>query len=107
MCRECINDDPEPLRCAAQPSELQNAPDFELTNELKGLQVRMASLYIHQMKRGGIIDSSAEDSAVIAIQSEDPNEGVSTIKILASELHGLTYIIFNCSRRENRKTQLK
>lgn len=71
------------LRYARQPCELQNAPDFELTNELKGLQARMANLYMHQKKRGGIIDSNAEDAAVISIQSDDPNEAVSIIFVIS------------------------
>lgn len=76
MCREPISKDAEPLRDAAQPVELQNAPDFELTAEMKTLQVRMANLYMHQMKRGGIIDSNADESNVISIQSEDAREEV-------------------------------
>lgn len=61
------------MRDAEQPLELQNAPDFTLTSDLKTLQARMADLYIHQMKRGGIIDASSDDarSNVISIQSEN------------------------------------
>lgn len=79
VCREPISKDTEPLRDAAQPVEVQNAPDFELTAEMKTLQVRMASLYMHQMKRGGIIDSNGEESNVISIQSEDAREEVIAI----------------------------
>lgn len=64
------------MRDARQPIELQNAPDFELTSDLKSLQVRMANLYMHQMQRGGIIDSNADDTNVISIQSEDATEQV-------------------------------
>lgn len=43
----------------------------------------MANLYMHQKKRGGIIDSNAEDAAVISIQSDDPNEAVSIIFVIS------------------------
>lgn len=76
VCREPISKDTDPLRDAAQPIELQNAPDFRLTSDLKSLQVRMANLYMHQMQRGGIIDSNADESNVISIQSEDAGEQV-------------------------------
>lgn len=66
-----------------QPSELQNASDFELTNDLKSLQVHMANLFLHQKKRGGIIDLDAEESNVISIQSEDANETVSFLFVLS------------------------
>lgn len=77
VCREPIDDDPEPLRAASPPCELKNAPDFELTSELKGLQVKMANLYMHQKQRGGIIDLNADDSNVISIDSEENQRAVS------------------------------
>lgn len=80
VCREPIDDDSEPLRAASPPCELQNAPDFELTSDLKGLQARMADLYMHQKQRGGIIDLNAEDSNVISIDSEE-NQGAVSIQI--------------------------
>lgn len=83
VCRELISKDAEPLRDANQPLELQNAPDFHLTTELKSLQVRMANLYIHQMQRGGIIDSSADESNVISIQSEETGGEVSMSQLFA------------------------
>lgn len=81
VCRELISKDADPLRDANQPLELQNAPDFHLTTELKSLQVRMANLYIHQMQRGGIIDSSADESNVISIQSEETGGEVSMTQL--------------------------
>lgn len=48
-----------------------NAPVFELTSELKGLQEKMTNLFMRQKSRGGIIDLNAEDSNVISIDSED------------------------------------
>lgn len=80
VCRESIDDDPEPLRTASPPCELQNAPDFELTSDLKGLQARMANLYMHQKQRGGIIDLNAEDSNVISIDSGEDQGAVSTFQ---------------------------
>lgn len=64
------------MRNATPPSELQNAPEFELTSDLKGLQARMANLFMHQKKRGGIIDLNADDSNVISIDSEENNQMV-------------------------------
>lgn len=82
MCREPISKNAEALRTAEQPLELQNAPDFKLTSDLKSLQVHMANLYMHQMKRGGIIDANSNESNVISIQNEDENEEVSLKVIL-------------------------
>lgn len=48
-----------------------NAPVFEVTNELKGLQERMSNLFMHQKSRGGIIDLDAEENNVISIDSDD------------------------------------
>lgn len=66
-----IDDDIEPLSQCHAPNELLNAPIFELTTELKGLQERMTNLFMRQKSRGGIIDLNAEDSNVISIDSED------------------------------------
>lgn len=82
VCREIINNDPEPLRNATPPSELQNAPDFELTNELKHLQERMASLYVHQKMKGGIIDLDAAEPNVISIDSDENRGAVNLIEFL-------------------------
>lgn len=79
VCREIINDNSEQLRDASPPLDLQSAPDFELTDELKGLQERMAHLYVHQKKKGGIIDLNAEDANVISIDSEESRGAVSVL----------------------------
>lgn len=76
VCREPINNDAIALEQAQPPTELENAPAFELTNDLKGLQVRMANLFMHQKKRGGIIDLKADESNVISIDDEDSREEV-------------------------------
>lgn len=76
VCRDPINYDIEPLRKAKPPTELKNAPKFELTDELKELQARMSNLFMQQKKRGGIIDLDAAENNVISIESEEPVESV-------------------------------
>lgn len=71
VCREPINNDVTALENAEPPSELENAPEFELTSDLKGLQARMADLFMHQQQRGGIINLNAEESNVISIDDEE------------------------------------
>lgn len=70
VCRENIKDETDSLRCAMPPSDLQNAPDFQPTPELRELQQRMCSLFLHQKSRGAIIDSEAEVGAVLSIETE-------------------------------------
>lgn len=71
VCREAISMSLEPLQAARPPAELENAPTFQLTDELKVMQSRMADLYLHQKSRGGIIDADgAEACSVISIDSE-------------------------------------
>lgn len=77
MCRESINNEVEPLRQSQPPIELQNAPTFHLTNELKMLQTKMTNLFMHQKCRGGIIDVDAEENNVISIDSEEHGNEVS------------------------------
>ena len=60
-----------PLRESKPPTELENAPKFEVTNELKLLQAKMSNLFMHQKLRGGIIDVEADESNVISIDNED------------------------------------
>ncbi|KAL9919235.1 E3 ubiquitin-protein ligase RNF25 [Glossina fuscipes fuscipes] len=71
VCREPIKDDSDSLRCAMPPSELENAPDFRPTQELRQLQQRMSALFLQQKSRGAIIDIEAESGAVISIESEE------------------------------------
>ncbi|XP_055373060.1 E3 ubiquitin-protein ligase RNF25 [Condylostylus longicornis] len=71
VCREKIPDNVDALRDAKPPSELENAPDFELTKDLKELQQRMSNLFLRQKSRGAIIDISAEEKNVISIETED------------------------------------
>lgn len=61
----------EPLRQAKPPTELKNAPKFEVTNELKVLQAKMNNLFMHQKSRGGIIDVDADEQNVITIDEEN------------------------------------
>ncbi|KFB49685.1 AGAP012333-PA-like protein [Anopheles sinensis] len=73
VCREPIEVDVEPLMRCRPPAERENAPRFQLTDELKSLQAQMNRLFMHQKRRGGIIDLDAEESNVIAIETEPPN----------------------------------
>lgn len=58
------------LQCPA-PTQVLNAPVFEVTSELRSLQERMSNLFMHQQSRGGIIDLHAEENNVISIESDD------------------------------------
>uniref|UniRef100_A0A182JIR8 Uncharacterized protein n=1 Tax=Anopheles atroparvus TaxID=41427 RepID=A0A182JIR8_ANOAO len=78
VCREPIEVDVEPLMRCRPPAERENAPRFRLTDELKSLQAQMNRLYMHQKRRGGIIDLDADESNVIAIETEPPNGEVGT-----------------------------
>lgn len=72
VCREIIRDESDSLKCAMPPAELQNAPEFQLTDELKELQRKMTSLFLHQKSRGAIIDLDAESGGgVISIETEE------------------------------------
>ncbi|KAH8418699.1 hypothetical protein KR222_011700, partial [Zaprionus bogoriensis] len=71
VCREHITDETDSLKCAMPPSELENAPDFMVTQELRRMQQRMSQLYLQQKSRGAIIDVEAEGGAVIAIETEE------------------------------------
>ncbi|XP_055676928.1 E3 ubiquitin-protein ligase RNF25 [Lutzomyia longipalpis] len=72
VCRESISDDvEEPLGCAQPPMELENAPHFQLTDEIRELQAKMAELFLRQKIRGGIIDVDADEGNVISIDNDD------------------------------------
>ncbi|XP_037033584.1 E3 ubiquitin-protein ligase RNF25 [Bradysia coprophila] len=71
VCREVIDNDVQPLSQCRPPNELLQAPLFEVTTELRGLQEKMSNLFMRQKSRGGIIDLNAEDNNVISIDSED------------------------------------
>jgi len=62
VCRESLSCQLDRLSLAAPPRDVQDALNFELTEELKNLQRQMASLFIYQQKRGGIIDLEAEEN---------------------------------------------
>lgn len=71
VCRERIKDEEDSLGCAMPPLELEKAPEFKLTRELRDLQHRMSALFLKQKNKGGIIDVDAESGTVISIESED------------------------------------
>lgn len=70
VCRELIEVDVEGLKQARPPQELENAPDFCLTEELKALQAEMSKLFLKQKEKGGIIDVSADEKNLLAIDPE-------------------------------------
>lgn len=88
VCREPIDYDVEPLRKSKPPTELKNAPKFELTAELKGLQARMSNLFLHQKRRGGIIDLDAAEANVISIDTEE-SSGEHSVSFIKLHLFGL------------------
>lgn len=71
VCREAIFNDVEPLLKSIPPIELENAPKFELTDDLIQLQNKMAGLFLHQRHRGGIINLEEEENNVISIETEE------------------------------------
>lgn len=92
MCREVINCDVDALGSAPPPKELLAARQFELTEELRELQQRMAVLFQHQQSRGGIIDVDADSSKLLLLTSED---GASAVGPLLFKLldHALIFIL--------------
>lgn len=76
---------------------------------MKTLQVRMANLYIHQMKRGGIIDSNGDESNVISIQSEDVREEVIIVilSISLSFIENFNLIFLLQQPRKSKKSSNK
>lgn len=81
VCRESINDNIDPLKNANPPTELENAPTFQLTSELKKMQNKMADLFLRQKSRGGIIDLDAVDNNIILLEDEeDINEAKNNIE---------------------------
>ncbi|XP_050080644.1 E3 ubiquitin-protein ligase RNF25 [Anopheles maculipalpis] len=77
VCREPIDVEVEPLMRCRPPTERENAPKFQVTDELKSLQAQMNRLFMHQKRRGGIIDLDAEEGNVIAIETESLNREIS------------------------------
>uniref|UniRef100_A0A182Y1N9 Uncharacterized protein n=1 Tax=Anopheles stephensi TaxID=30069 RepID=A0A182Y1N9_ANOST len=86
VCREPIDVEVEPLMRCRPPTERENAPKFQVTDELKSLQAQMNRLFMHQKRRGGIIDLEAEEGNVIAIETESPNGEAQTMLRLAPVL---------------------
>lgn len=57
----------ERLAQAPPPHEVAAANNFELTDELRSLQRKMAALYLRQQSKGGIIDLEAEESKLLLV----------------------------------------
>lgn len=73
MCREPITCDLKELQTAGPPKELENAQQFELTSELRKLQMQMQDLFIYQKNRGGIIDVDAEENKLLLVTNSTEN----------------------------------
>lgn len=89
VCREPIEDCSESLKNSEPPAELNNAPEFELSEDLRQLQLKMASLFLIQKSKGAIIDVDAENSGnLISIQTEEEARLELERKKAASETNG-------------------
>uniref|UniRef100_A0A6M2DJW8 Putative e3 ubiquitin-protein ligase rnf25 copidosoma floridanum n=1 Tax=Xenopsylla cheopis TaxID=163159 RepID=A0A6M2DJW8_XENCH len=81
VCREHIDCDLKTLLLATPPLEVEQAQNFELTAELRALQVKMSELYLHQQMKGGIIDIEAEQNKLLLTtgtqEEEDENNQIS------------------------------
>ncbi|XP_033225455.1 E3 ubiquitin-protein ligase RNF25 isoform X2 [Belonocnema kinseyi] len=80
VCREPISCDFGKLNSAPPPVEAEKDTEFSLTEELRELQKKMTVLYLHQQKRGGIIDLEAEGVKML-VRTED--ESVSAAEELS------------------------
>lgn len=78
MCREPISCELKELETAAPPKELDSAQKFEITSDLRKLQMQMRDLYIYQKSRGGIIDVDAEENKRLLITNASENNTFQT-----------------------------
>lgn len=74
VCREPISYDMNMLSSAPPPQDVENARQFELDDELRDLQQKMAALFSYQKSRGGIIDPEAEDSKLLLVTNTPTEE---------------------------------
>lgn len=58
----------EALSGALPPVDRETARNFEMDEQLKSLQQKMAALFRHQQSRGGIIDPDADDSKLLVTE---------------------------------------
>lgn len=70
----------ELLSAASPPLDVENAKHFELNDELRSLQERMAALFTHQKERGGIIDPEAEESKLLLV-TDTPEVSISYFEL--------------------------
>ncbi|XP_066597677.1 E3 ubiquitin-protein ligase RNF25 isoform X2 [Prorops nasuta] len=75
VCRESINCDVETMWSAPPPIDVETATDFSVTAELRELQKQMATLYLRQQQRGGIIDPEAEGVKMLVRTEDDTASG--------------------------------
>uniref|UniRef100_A0A1B6CUG0 RWD domain-containing protein n=1 Tax=Clastoptera arizonana TaxID=38151 RepID=A0A1B6CUG0_9HEMI len=67
VCRAPLAYDLKELSSAPPPLDVEEAPNFVPSQELRHLQQQMASLFLHQQQRGGIIQ---EDNRLILLSDE-------------------------------------
>lgn len=60
--------DMDTLSSALPPVDRESARKFEIDDQLKTLQQKMAALFRHQQSRGGIIDPEADDSKLLVTE---------------------------------------
>jgi E3 ubiquitin-protein ligase RNF25 len=70
------------LSSATPPLDVENARQFELSDELRSLQRQMAALFNHQKRRGGIIDPEAEDSKLLLVTDRTVSGTLVVVKCL-------------------------
>lgn len=61
------------MKTSLPPKDLENAQNFEVTNDLRMLQAKMKELFIYQKKRGGIIDIEAQENKLLLITESNEN----------------------------------
>ncbi|CAH0547585.1 unnamed protein product [Brassicogethes aeneus] len=95
VCREGIICDVNELKTSLPPKDLENAQNFEVTNDLKLLQLKMKELFTYQKKRGGIIDIEAQENKLLLITvtadsstppGEDPGPSLTNNGAMDSEV---------------------
>jgi E3 ubiquitin-protein ligase RNF25 len=79
------------LSSATPPLEVENARQFELSDELRGLQKQMAALFSHQKRRGGIIDPEAEDSKLLLVTDTTVSDTFNALFVFVLRCEGGTW----------------
>lgn len=93
VCREPITYDMELLSSAPPPMDVENARQFELSDDLRSLQEQMASLFSYQKQRGGIIDPEAEESKLVLVTETQESEDTAGSSIPPQPLPRLAPVV--------------